>query len=217
MKKKYLLWYLSFVLLFSCKTKVEIIEPDRTYIPKHSNFDASKVNNNDANIFYFIRHAEEKNDDGENPHLSDNGLKKAHLFAKYFIDKKVDTIYSTNLNRTFETAEIIAKKKAVNVGFYDPLVMDYNEFFENNKNKSIVIVGHSNTTPNFVNKILGKQKYSQMVHDNYSDIYRLIIVKGKVVFDEVLTIENEIQKIEDAKLSPKELKKVLKERRKAKK
>ncbi|HIE45280.1 MAG TPA: hypothetical protein EYP87_03715 [Flavobacteriaceae bacterium] len=217
MKKKYLLWYLSFVLLFSCKTKVEIIEPDRTYIPKHSNFDASKVNNNDANIFYFIRHAEEKNDDGENPHLSEKGLKKVDLYTKYFTDKKVDTIYSTNLNRTFETAEIIAKKKVVGVGFYDPLILDYKKFFENNKNNSIVVVGHANTTPNFINKILGNQKYSQIMQDNYSDIFRLVIVKGKVVFDEILTIENEIQKIEDAKLSPKELKKVLKERRKAKK
>ena len=93
--------------------------------------------------------------------------------------------------------------------------VDYQQFFKEHKNQTCVIVGHSDSTPNFANQIIGRPKYSQMVEENFSDIFEVVIDVNNTLYDTVLVLEDEIQKIEDAKLSPKELKKVLKARRKA--
>jgi len=197
--------------MFSCKT--QLLEQKRTYVSEENAANATLKDTSNA-TFYFIRHAEAKTNE-KNPHLSGDGLKRTHLWARFFENKKVDTVFTTNLNRTLTTAETIAKKKKVPIAFYDPFQLDYDGFVEKYKNKSLIIVGHSNTTPNFVNKIAATHEYSQMVDKNYSDVYTVVILNGKVISHHVARLEDEIQKMEDAKLSPKELKKVLKERKKA--
>ena len=214
MKKIFIISVL--VLIYSCKTKIQYVEQERTYIlSKEETALVKKEINSKKTAFYFIRHAESNGNRATNPHLIEKGIKRAKLYAKYFVDKKIDTIFTTNLNRTIETANIIAKSKGVPIIFYDPFTMDYNKFLEQHKNSSSIIVGHSNTTPNFVNGIIGKPKYSQMVEENYSDMFIVAIDSDNSIHDGVFVLEDEIQKMEDAKLSPKELKKVLKARRKA--
>ncbi len=208
--------YILVIVLFSCKT--HIIEPERTYIPDNKHGERlkkppvySKTN------LYFIRHAEEDGNAVPNPHLSASGKKRVKLLERYFSHKKLDTIFTTNLNRTFETAKGIATFQGVPIVYYDPFKMSFKAFFKKHKKSNSLIIGHSNTTPNFVNGIIGYPKYSQMMEDNYSDIYRISVDGNNYVYDELTTIEKEIQKMEDAKLSPKELKKVLKERKRKQK
>ena len=212
--KKLLSIIIVIVLLFSCKT--QLIDQDRTYVPEDRTDNINKKHAK-TGTFYFIRHCEVDGHRDTNPHLSNVGIDRANKYSSFFMDKNIDVVFTTNLNRTVDTAEIIAKKSKVDVLYYDPFNLNYKKFLEENKSFSVVIVGHSNTTPEFVNGLLGEPKYSQMVDKNYSDIFKLDLYKGQVVFDEVLTIENEIQKIEDAKLTPSELKKVLRERKKTNK
>ena len=43
------------------------------------------------------------------------------------------------------------------------------------KGKTVLIVGHSNTTPMFTNGLLGEKKYDMIADDNNSNLYIVTI------------------------------------------
>lgn len=201
------------IFTYSCKT--QIIEPERTYFTSETNVKQHNISANYINptIFYFIRHSESNGNQRTNPSLSKTGLQRAMLYEEFFSNKNIDYIFTTNLNRTIETANIIANSKGLSVNFHNPFKINYKDFFDAHKHNSIIVVGHSNTTPNFVNKMIGKVVYSQIVEDNYSNIFKVILKNGEVISHQVLILEEEIERLNDAKLTPKELKKTLRERK----
>ena len=88
-------------------------------------------------------------------------------------DVSFDKIYSTHYKRTQQTAAPTAKSKGLEVLSYDTENLFNEEFKTQTEKQSVLIVGHSNTTPAFVNAIVGKQEYSQI---NDSDNGKLFIV-----------------------------------------
>jgi len=202
---------LIILILDSCKT--QFVEQEKTYNANSNEKSIIKTPYSKSS-YYFIRHAESNVNKITNPHLSKIGVERVKKYINFFADKQVDTVFTTNLNRTYDTAKAIADSKKAPIVFYDPFKDSFENFIKNHRNSPSLIVGHSNTTPNKVNAVLGIPKYSQMDEDNYSDIFKIVIGSNNKLFDEVLVLEDEIQKINDAKLSPKELKKVLKERKK---
>ena len=121
---------------------------------------------------FFIRHAEVVNDGTQNPPLSELGMLKAERWGHTFSNEKIDLIYATDYIRTQQTAEIIADTKGVLVvESYHPSTLDFDQFRKMVKGKTVVIVGHSNTTPMFVNKIIDSQKYKPLEHDDYSSLF----------------------------------------------
>ena len=129
--------------------------------------------------YYLIRHAEKDQSDKTNrdPHLTEAGLKRADNWANVFKDVKFDAVYSTNYNRTKETAAPTAKANNVEVSFYDPRNMNPKAFSKTTKGKTVLIVGHSNTTPMFTNGLVGEKKYNQISEDNNSNLYIVTITK----------------------------------------
>ncbi|NVK53439.1 MAG: histidine phosphatase family protein [Flavobacteriaceae bacterium] len=130
--------------------------------------------------YYLIRHAEKnraiKND--KDPVLTLKGAKRAKHWANVLANANINLIYSTDYNRTKETAQPLADKNGLQIYLYDPRKM-YDEAFKyNTKGKNVLIVGHSNTTPAFVNKILGKNKYGQISDDNNSNLYIVTVTKS---------------------------------------
>ncbi len=123
--------------------------------------------------YYLIRHAEKDRSDKTNrdPHLTEAGLKRADNWANVLKDVKFDMVYSTNYNRTKETATPTAKANTIEVSFYDPRDMKLKEFMKSTKGKTVLIVGHSNTTPMFTNGLLGEQKYEGIADDNNANLY----------------------------------------------
>jgi len=123
--------------------------------------------------YYLIRHAEKDRSDKTNrdPHLTEAGLKRADNWANVLKDVKFDMVYSTNYNRTKETAAPTAKTNTIEVSFYDPRDMKLKEFMKSTKGKTVLIVGHSNTTPMFTNGLLGEQKYEGIADDNNANLY----------------------------------------------
>ena len=56
----------------------------------------------------------------------------------------------------------------------------YSDVFQNKtKGKTVLVVGHSNTTNVFVNKILGIDKYDEIKDNNNSNLYIISIINGK--------------------------------------
>ena len=46
------------------------------------------------------------------------------------------------------------------------------------KGKTVLIVGHSNTTPKFTNGLLGEEKYEDIADDNNANLYVVTISKN---------------------------------------
>lgn len=130
--------------------------------------------------FYFIRHAEKDRTDSDNPdpELNQDGLDRAIRWAEVFDPISLDKVYSTNYERTSMTAAPTSIKKDIDIEYYDPQTLDIEEFKLLNEGKNILVVGHSNTTPMLVNKILGLEKYDQMDDSDNSSLFIVRFIDG---------------------------------------
>ena len=140
--------------------------------------------------FYLIRHAEKERTDPANvdPELNQDGLGRAMHWAEILDEVPLDAIYSTDFNRTSMTAAPISVKKNIDVQYYDPRILDLDQLKADNMNKNVLVVGHSNTTPDLVNKLLGEQKYPQIDDAESGTLFIVTITNGvatssKLVFN----------------------------------
>tara|TARA_B110000483_G_C18143811_1_gene522554 strand:+ start:472 stop:966 length:495 start_codon:yes stop_codon:yes gene_type:complete len=131
--------------------------------------------------YYLIRHAEKDrtNNTNKNPNLNSDGVIRAEKWAKNFENIKLDGVYSTDYNRTQQTAAPTAKSKGLIVQSYNPSKMYDSIFKKNTKGKTILVVGHSNTTPVFANTILGQKKYKNMADNDNASLYIVTVVNDK--------------------------------------
>jgi len=128
--------------------------------------------------FILVRHAE-KDSKEKDPDLSSEGKKRANHLAEIISEISLDRIYSTRYKRTIQTAQPVAVSQNIKIDHYGG--MDHQEVIDQiTKNKSLVnilIVGHSNTTPNFLNELTSSSDYSNLEENAYSDIF--IVQKDK--------------------------------------
>lgn len=131
--------------------------------------------------FYLIRHAEKDRSDSTNidPELTQQGLDRAIRWAEIFDKVSINAIYSTNYERTQMTAAPIAIKKNLDVQTYDPKNLDVEAFLMDNEGFNVLIVGHSNTTPDFANKLLKMEKYEAMDDADNGSLFIVRVVDGK--------------------------------------
>ncbi|MEW2922292.1 phosphoglycerate mutase family protein [Muricauda sp. ANG21] len=133
-----------------------------------------------VSTYYFIRHAEKDRTDPDNPdpELNQDGLDRAIRWAEVFDPIEIDVIYSTNYERTSMTAAPTSVKKNIDVKYYDPDTVDIEQFKAENEGLNVLVVGHSNTTPAFVNKVIGVEKYNAMDDDDNSSLFIVRIIDG---------------------------------------
>lgn len=131
-----------------------------------------------STTFFFIRHAEKIRNGDSDPNLTEKGKLRSGNWAEVFKNVDFDAIYSTNTQRTLNTAKPTADIKNLDIVVYDSKMIDILEFAQTHKGKTILIVGHSNTTPVLVNKLLGEEKYSQIEDNNNGNLYVVTIIKG---------------------------------------
>lgn len=141
--------------------------------------------------YYFIRHAEKDRSDKTNkdPNLIMEGILRAAKWSLVFENVPFDAIYSTDYNRTKQTAQPTAEKKGLEVKLYDPRQLYSEEFAKATKGQTVLIVGHSNTTPAFVNTVLGERKYQNIDDNNNANLYIVTISSSGEKSDVLLVIE----------------------------
>ena len=134
-----------------------------------------------TSVYYFIRHAEKDRSDStnKNPSLTLQGLERANKWAVFFKDKNIAAVYSTNYKRTQQTALPIAKEQNLEIISYTAKELISEKFIANNKGKNIVIVGHSNTTPEQVNSLLGEKKYEEIADSENNNVFIVTLNKNK--------------------------------------
>ncbi len=132
--------------------------------------------------YYFIRHAEKVRTDrtNKNPVLNKSGVQRAKVWKEVFSKIPLDAVYSTKYLRTQMTVKPTADSKNLRILSYNPKEMYSEKFQKMTKGKSVLIVGHSNTTNVFANKVLGEDKYPEIKDDNNSNLYIVTINDGKI-------------------------------------
>ena len=145
-------------------------------------FLAFSIPENDCSTFYLIRHAEKvrTNKSDRDPALNEKGIIRALNWKEYFIDKDISKIYSTNYKRTIETVKPLQEAMGLATILYSPSSIDYKDFISSNKGEIVLVVGHSNTIPNFVNELINEQVYTQIDDLNNSNLYIVNICDSKV-------------------------------------
>ena len=136
----------------------------------------------ESSTYYLIRHAEKDRSDpaNKNPDLSKKGRQRAMNWSRIFDQFKIDAVYSTNYKRTLQTARYVANAKKLNIKTYDPFKIDFEQFLEETKGKNVLIVGHSNTIPDFANKLIGEENYVDIDDQNNANLYIVTLGDSKI-------------------------------------
>lgn len=123
-----------------------------------------------------LRHAEKENDGGKNPELSEAGKNRAAGLVTLLTKTKIDAIYSTAFKRTENTVAPLAKSKNLTINQYDGGKMsEIDEMLGLWRGGTIVICGHSNTTPTIVNYLIGKEEYAAFADSEYGNLIILTL------------------------------------------
>ena len=141
------------------------------------------LSSQDCSEFFLIRHAEKDRTDAENknPNLNEKGKLRALKWVEVFKNIEFDKIYSTNYYRTLETVMPISKKIKKKILIYNPSKINYGKFLsDNNTNNKVLVVGHSNTIPAFVNGLIKQSFYSQINDRNNSNLYIVKICNNSI-------------------------------------
>lgn len=119
-----------------------------------------------------IRHAEKLANGSKNSELSEAGKKRALLFADIMAKTKVDAVYSTDFKRTENTVVPLAKAQNLSVLKYEGgNLKEIDDLLSKWKGGTIVICGHSNTTPSIVNHLTGnKDEYKSFEDIDYGNL-----------------------------------------------
>lgn len=120
------------------------------------------------------------------PPLTKAGEARAVLLLAVLNDFKPDIIYSTNYTRTKATVTPLAQKFAKDIVVYNPNdLVKFADELRTQKGKTIVVAGHSNTTPALVNALLKQNKYEPLPDNVYNKLW-VVTINGDTITDRII-------------------------------
>ena len=106
-------------------------------------------------------------------------MARAETLARVLGDAGVTRILSTNYQRTMQTVEPLARRLGLEVERYDPRSLDAVADLLRSQTGRIVVVGHSNTTPQLVGLLGGDSGPAYDEETEYDRLYILTITPEK--------------------------------------
>lgn len=157
----------------------------------HGNITSSIQKESLSNVtqIYILRHAEKASVTEENPSLSEYGIKHANYWKKVLQYIKFDRVFTTEFIRNVKTAEILSSNLSITPETYYPMSFDIVKFINEIQGQKILIIGHSNTIPDMINRIINETKYPPMSHKNYNLLYLITINENGDTSSSALHIE----------------------------
>ncbi len=137
---------------------------------------------------YLVRHAEKVIADGiKDPGLTQIGQFRANNIAEQLAKIGITDIYATDYKRTIQTAKPLARLMKLKIKKYDP--KNLKEFSKQllDSGGKIVVVGHSNTTPELTKLLSGKEVDSIKEHE-FDNLYQVIQLKEKAILNRFKSI-----------------------------
>ena len=140
--------------------------------------------------YYIIRHAEKdaSNPADKDPQLSEEGVVRTEKWAEIFEKVDFDAVLSSDYNRTRKTADAIAVKKGKAVEIYDVRDLYNEDFRQKTKGKTVLVVGHSNTNPALVNRIIEENKYQALDESDYGSLFIVNVAPDSTTSSQMLNI-----------------------------
>ena len=142
--------------------------------------------------FILLRHAEKDTSVAgstlmkADPPLNKAGEQRAQNLIEVLKAFIPDAIYSTNYTRTKTTVAPIAKKFSKEIQLYDPRnLVTFAEQLQQMHGKTILIAGHSNTTPGLVNLLIKEKKYPDLEDSVYNQLWMVTIKDGKAAAKQI--------------------------------
>lgn len=129
---------------------------------------------------YLVRHAEKAAQPADNPHLTNEGKTRAIALRDALTDKNIQNIYSTNYNRTRETAEPLASSKGITVQSYgnDTLAKFLNKV--KGLKGNTLIVAHSNTSITILDSLHVNHSITNIPDNDYDNLFIIKVKNGQV-------------------------------------
>ena len=125
---------------------------------------------------YILRHAERGY--GSDPDLTTAGQTRAEELKRILKNVPVTVIYSTDTNRTRQTAQPLADDKNLNVQIYSGTAVADTILAGSDEN-IYVVLGHSETVPQLITAFGGTPPYAQIPGNEFDNLFLLIVKKKK--------------------------------------
>lgn len=127
--------------------------------------------------FIFIRHAEKVQTLHADPPLTAAGTAQAMAFAEMLKEQPIAAIYSTPYRRTLETAAPLASLKKITTQLYEPLyaISLLEQLKTQADSGAVVVVGHSNTIPDMVNALAGREEVAPISEEEYGLVFIVVV------------------------------------------
>lgn len=139
-----------------------------------------------TSTYILLRHAEKDTSTAgstmmkADPPLTQQGRERAEKLLTVLAAYTPDAIYSTNYARTKSTVTPLAKKFNKEIQVYDPKdLVIFSEKLLQEKGKTIIVAGHSNTTPQLVNLLIKEKKYANLDESVYNQLWIVTVSEGK--------------------------------------
>ena len=134
----------------------------------------------DIKTIVLVRHAEKAADDPNDPDLLPEGYDRADRLAGHFSDWNFDQIYSTQYKRCILTIQPLAIQQRIEMDFYKPdNLFELADQLRKSEHKSILVSGHSNTTPQLINYLIDEYVFEELPSTEYDGIYIVTLANGK--------------------------------------
>lgn len=130
----------------------------------------------DDTVLFIVRHADRLDATADSP-LNDAGKQRAEQLAQTLEHLRVDAIYHTDFSRTRETARPLARRLNLEAKMqkYDVPTADWvKKVLNDQKGKRSLIVGHSNTVPDIIKELTGKQ-VPMIAGNEYDNLFVIVI------------------------------------------
>jgi len=140
----------------------------------------------DTTTILIVRHAEKQVNAGEDPHLSDAGVKRAVALADVAENAHVSSVYVTQFQRTGETAmPLVVKHPDIKINRLPVDLSKTNDYpkalanaiLSHESGKVVLVVSHSNLVPGIVEALSGI-KVPAMGDSEYSRLYVVTVTPG---------------------------------------
>ena len=136
--------------------------------------------NNEIFTVYLVRHSEKdiSSNNYSDPPLTQCGEQRSKSLSSFLRDVHLDAIYSTDYNRTKNTALPTAQSKGLKIKEYNPeKLKDFSRLLLENKQDALV-VGHSNTTGVLAGLLVGEE-LGEFDLDIYNRVYQVAIYENR--------------------------------------
>ena len=135
----------------------------------------------DIVTIYLVRHAEKQLEasDNKNPPLTPCGEKRAQDLAFIFKDIPLSRVYSSNFERTLNTARPTASALGLEIEIYEPRELETFSKKLLDHSEDTLVVGHGPTTPALA-ELLSDKKLNVSMADKkrYDRIYQVVVANG---------------------------------------